>query len=186
MGLRSRQRRLAGGAPSAFDIETNQRVKQSLQDHLQASRNDVDAFNLTWKRALGMGGLLLAMYEAAAGYQLLAASAGIVELRVVVVVLIKALAMAALIATRKYVQSGASAVFGASVVLSGGYALLWTLVVGLLGVSLSTTEASPLPVVYFVVAHGALRLIGDNTKAEVARATQLEKLERALNSGKHQ
>ncbi|KAJ0398544.1 hypothetical protein ATCC90586_010355 [Pythium insidiosum] len=185
MGLRSRQRRLAGGAPSAFDIETNQRVKQSLQDHLQASRNDVDAFHLTWKRALGMGGLLLAMYEAAAGYQLLAASAAM-ELRVVVVVLIKALAMAALIATRKYVQSGASAVFGASVVLTGGYALLWTFVVGLLGVSLSTTEASPLPVVYFLVAHGALRLIGDNTKAEVARATQLEKLERALNSGKHQ
>ncbi|GLD96137.1 hypothetical protein PINS_up004815 [Pythium insidiosum] len=122
------------------------------------------------------------MYEAVLGYQVLAASQGF-DLRVVLCVLFKTIAMAALIATRKYVQTGASAVFGASVVLSGSYVLLWVLVVGLFGVSLSMMEASVLPIAYFVVAHGALRLMGDNTKAEVARAQQLKKLENAFNAG---
>jgi len=44
--------------------------------------------------------------------------------------------------------------------------------------SFTAVEASPLCVLYFLASFGVLRLIGDNTKAEVARAQQLEKLQR--------
>ncbi|KAK1931580.1 Ultraviolet-B receptor UVR8 [Phytophthora citrophthora] len=47
-----------------------------------------------------------------------------------------------------------------------------------LQLSFSAVEASPLCILYFLASFGVLRLIGNNTKAEVARAQQLEKLQR--------
>ncbi|TMW57556.1 hypothetical protein Poli38472_003481 [Pythium oligandrum] len=184
MGLRSRQRRRAGvDTAASFDIETLQHRGVSLEEHLQASRRDIDDFNFAWKHAVAIAGLLLALYELALLYQVVfvprhAASS------LVLCVLFKLLAVASLLSTRAYIQTGASASLGASGFFTAAYVLVYVCCVLVLGLSFSLVQVSPIAVVYCVVSHTALRLIGDNTKAEVARAQQLQKLEQLASQGK--
>lgn len=89
---------------------------------------------------------------------------------------LKLVAVGSILSSRQYVQTGRARSFGQSVLFTAAYAFVWLCSAALLGQSLSAAQASPLCVAYFVASFAVLRFIGDNTKAEVARAEQLQKL----------
>ncbi|KAG7392919.1 Regulator of chromosome condensation [Phytophthora pseudosyringae] len=179
MGLRSRQRRLAGvSKEDAYDAESASIRTQSLEEHLRASVDDVDAFNLMWKSTVGYAGLVLAGYEAILLYQLLTGSS--YTTRLPLCLGLKLVAFGSILSTREYVRAGRSQSLGRSLFFSGSYALIWLCCSALLHLSFSAVEVSPLCILYFLASLGVLRLIGNNTKAEVARAQQLEKLQRLV------
>ncbi|KAG7396717.1 Regulator of chromosome condensation [Phytophthora boehmeriae] len=181
MGLRSRQRRLAGiSHEDVYDPESTRVRTQSLEEHLRASIDDVDAFNLMWKSVVGYAGVILVGYEAILVFQLLTGSSP--TSRLPLCLGLKLVAFASLLSTRDYVGTGSSRSLAQSLFFSGSYVLIWLCCAGLLGLNFSAVEASPLCVLYFLASFAALRLIGDNTKAEVARAQQLEKLQRLMTS----
>ena len=97
-------------------------------------------------------------------------------------------ALASILATRRYLQSGTANACSASVFFTVSYALIAFCAVlssGTAGVgsaSGSSAMWSPMCALYLAVGHGTLRLMGDNTRAEVARAEQLEKLEQLFNT----
>jgi hypothetical protein len=125
---------------------------------------------------VGYAGLVLAGYEVILLIQLL--SGGSFTARLPLRLGLKLVALGSILSTREYVRSGRNQSFGQSVVFSGSYVLIWLCCSLLLHLSFTAVEASPLCVLYFLASFGVLRLIGDNTKAEVARAQQLEKLQR--------
>lgn len=179
MGLRSRQRRLAGVTKEdAYDPEATTIRTQSLEEHLRASIDDVDAFNLMWKNMVGLAGLVLTGYEAVLLFQLLTGSFSTSRLPLCLV--LKLVAVGSILSTREYVQTGLNQSFSQSLFFSGSYILLWLCCSLLLKVDFSAVEASPLCILYFLASFAVLRLIGNNTKAEVARAQQLEKLQRLV------
>ncbi|KAL3660946.1 hypothetical protein V7S43_013961 [Phytophthora oleae] len=179
MGLRSRQRRLAGvKKEDVYDPESTTIRTQSLEEHLRASIDDVDAFNLMWKNTVGYAGLVLAGYEAVLLFQLLTGSSYTSRLPLCLV--LKLVAFGSILSTREYVRTGLNQSFSQSFFFSGSYVLLWMCCSLLLQLSFSAVEASPLCILYFLGSFGVLRLIGNNTKAEVARAQQLEKLQRLV------
>ncbi|KAL4108810.1 hypothetical protein PRIC1_000519 [Phytophthora ramorum] len=181
MGLRSRQRRLAGVTrEEAYDPEATRIRTQSLEEHLRASIDDVDAFNLMWKSTIGYAGLVLVGYEAILLLQLLTGSS--YTSRLPLCLGLKLVAFASIMSTREYVRAGRSHSLVQSLFFSGSYVLIWLCCSTLLHLNFSAVEASPLCILYFLASFGVLRLIGDNTKAEVARAQQLEKLQRLVGS----
>lgn len=127
---------------------------------------------------MGYAGLVLAGYEAILMYQLLTGSSPTSRLPLCLV--LKLVAFASILSTREYVRTGRSSNLGQSLFFSGSYVLIWLCCSALLHLSFSAVEASPLCILYFLASFGVLRLIGDNTKAEVARAQQLEKLQRLV------
>ncbi|KAE8888742.1 hypothetical protein PF005_g27031 [Phytophthora fragariae] len=179
MGLRSRQRRLAGVTRDVYDPESNSIQSPSLEEHLRASIDDVDAFNLMWKSTMGYAGLVLAGYEVILLYQLLTGNSSHTS-RLSLCLGLKLVALASIFSTREYVRMGRSSSLGQSLFFSGSYVLIWVCCSALLHLSFSALEASPLCLFYFLASFIVLRLIGDNTKAEVARAQQLEKLQRLV------
>ncbi|KAF1779296.1 hypothetical protein JG687_00003738 [Phytophthora cactorum] len=179
MGLRSRQRRLAGVTKEdVYDPESTRIRTQSLEEHLRASIDDVDAFNLMWKSIVGYAGVVLAFYEAIMLYQLLMDSSSMSRLPLCLG--LKIVAFGSFLSTREYVRTGRSQSLGQSLFFSGSYGLIWLCCSVLLHLNFSAVEASPLCILYFLTSFSVLRLIGDNTKAEIARAQQLEKLQRLV------
>eukprot|EP00644_Phytophthora_capsici_P007678 jgi/Phyca11/537071/estExt2_fgenesh1_pg.C_PHYCAscaffold_720044 len=125
---------------------------------------------------VGHAGLVLAGYEAVLLFQLLTGSSSTSRLPLCLV--LKLVAVGSILSTREYVQTGLNQSFSQSFFFSGSYILLWLCCSLLLQVDFSAVEASPLCILYFLASFAVLRLIGNNTKAEVARAQQLEKLQR--------
>ncbi|GAB9470883.1 hypothetical protein Gpo141_00008113 [Globisporangium polare] len=188
MGLRSRQRRRAGVA-DPFDIETSrQHSAHSLEDHLRASIRDVDAFNLVWKKTIALGGLVMLAYEVYLLYLLLVGCAVTTNppaSRLPIYFILKMVAFASIASTREYITRGSAKSFGSSMFFTGSYFVIWFSCLLLLEEKFTTAQVSPLCIVYFVVSALVLRLIGDNTKAEVARAEQLEKLEKLFGASRY-
>uniref|UniRef100_H3HAS5 Uncharacterized protein n=1 Tax=Phytophthora ramorum TaxID=164328 RepID=H3HAS5_PHYRM len=133
-----------------------------------------------WKSTIGYAGLVLAGYEAILLLQLLTGSS--YTSRLPLCLGLKLVAFASIMSTREYVRAGRSHSLVQSLFFSGSYVLIWLCCSTLLHLNFSAVEASPLCILYFLASFGVLRLIGDNTKAEVARAQQLEKLQRLVGS----
>ncbi|RLN90275.1 hypothetical protein BBJ28_00017569 [Nothophytophthora sp. Chile5] len=131
-----------------------------------------------WKNTVAYAGLVLTAYEAVLLYQML--RNGSLTSRLSLCLGLKLVAFASIFSTREYVRTGRTSSLGQSVFFSGSYVLIWLCCMALLGQAVSIVEASPLCVLYFLASFGVLRLVGDNTKAEVARAQQLDKLQRLV------
>ncbi|DBA04127.1 TPA: hypothetical protein N0F65_004235 [Lagenidium giganteum] len=184
MGLRSRQRRLAGvSREDSYDPEASKHRMQSLEEHLQASKNGVAEFNLLWKERVALAGLGAALYELALLYQMMTApkySANNLPLCLG----LKLIALASIFSTRQYIQSGSNAPWRASIYFSLTFVLIWACCQTQLEQPLSLVQVSPMSLLYLAVALAALHLMGGNTKAERARAEQLEKLEQLFHTCK--
>ncbi|OQR88713.1 hypothetical protein THRCLA_10144 [Thraustotheca clavata] len=179
MGLRSRQRRLAGitRESSLESFEQQNTLKGTLRrsmgltwsiEHLAHSQNDVAAFNLMWKDFLGKIGYVLIAYEAISLWYSMSFS-GIMF----VFVFIKVLSCGAIWYSNAYVTLGEH--YDEALALSCIHALLWV-VFGLFNLNISR-KIVPLSAIYFTGTAMSAWFMGSNTKAEVARARQLEKLQ---------
>jgi hypothetical protein len=124
-------------------------------------------------------------YELVLVYQLLTASSSTPASKLSLSLALKIVGFASILSTRTYVQTGRSNSFGQSVFFTATYALVWLCCALLLGLSFTAVQVSPLCLVYFAVGFAVLRLIGDNTKAEAARAEQLQKLRTLVNGMDH-
>ncbi|RQM10260.1 hypothetical protein DD237_002306 [Peronospora effusa] len=179
MGLRSRHRRLAGiTQEEAYDPETTCIHTQSLEEHLQASIHNVDAFNLIWKRTLGHAGLVVITYEIFLWFQLLTDNSS--TLRWTLALALKFIAIGSILCMREHVRTGHRQYLDQGLFYSSSYVLIWLCCSMLLHFNLSVMEISPLCIVYCILSILVLQLVGDNTKAEVARAQQLAKLHRLM------
>lgn len=141
--------------------------------------------DLDGQNTIGYAGLVLLAYEVVLVYQMLAADASQPASKLSLCFGLKIVGFASILSTREHVQTGRAQSFGQSVFFTAAYALVWLCCVLLLRLSFTAVQVSPLCLVYFVVGFAMLRLIGDNTKAEAARAEQLQKL-RALVNGMDQ
>uniref|UniRef100_K3WWQ0 Uncharacterized protein n=1 Tax=Globisporangium ultimum (strain ATCC 200006 / CBS 805.95 / DAOM BR144) TaxID=431595 RepID=K3WWQ0_GLOUD len=191
MGLRSRQRRRDGVAHAEmYDVDTSRHhSRHSLEDHLRASIRDADTFNLTWKKTVAIGGFVVLGYELLLLYQLIAGGVSTNNImsasRWPISVILKIVAIASVVSMREYISTGSTKFYGRSLFFTGSYFMLWICCVALLHDSLTVMEVSPLCLVYFGMSLLMLRLIGDNTKAEVARAQQLKRLEQLYSQNKY-
>lgn len=138
-----------------------------------------DLLPLDEQSVIGHAGLVLVAYELVLVYQMLVSGGAQGAGRLSLCVLLKLVGLASILSSRQYVQTGLAKSLGLSVFFSAAYALVWLCCALLLGLRFSAVEVSPLSPAYFLVAFATLRLVGDNTKAEAARAQQLQKL-RAL------
>ncbi|EQC27102.1 hypothetical protein SDRG_15110 [Saprolegnia diclina VS20] len=172
MGLRSRQRRLAGITRESSLEAFDEQVKTTLQEHLAHSQNDVAAFNLLWKGFLGKLGYALV------GFEILSVWYAISTTSILGLALIAATKIAsctAILLTKTYVTEGDQ--YAPAQTLSVGLALLWG-VSGLFGADDALRRSTvPLSAIYFSGVAASVWFMGSNTKAEVARAKQLAKLE---------
>lgn len=93
---------------------------------------------------------------------------------------LKIVAIASVICTRAHVQLGHPRAYPSAVILTGSYFVVYAGCLALLDDAFTPAQVSPLCIVYFALSAAVLRLVGGNTKAEVARAEQLAKLEQQL------
>jgi hypothetical protein len=126
---------------------------------------------------VGTAGLIMSLYEVGLYVQTMVVKE-LTPANPALCLAFKILAVASILLTRKYLLTGSSALFGASIVAIAVYIALWAACFWVLEIRFTLIQVSPVAVVYFLLGHLAAKVIGGNTKAEVARAQQLEKLER--------
>ncbi|OQR96574.1 hypothetical protein ACHHYP_15142 [Achlya hypogyna] len=177
MGLRSRQRRLAGITQEASLESFDQQVASTLEEHLAHSQNEVAAFNLLWKGFLGKLGYALLGFEILSLW-LAVSTIGVGALAWVT--MIKLLSCASIVCTKSYVTTGSFD--GPALALSALHAILYGATS--LGDVAPTTLRNTLPLstVYYTGTALSVAFMGSNTKAEVARAAQLAKLDKLARS----
>lgn len=140
------------------------------------------------QKTIALGGLVMLAYEVYLLYLLLVGCAVTTNppaSRLPIYFILKMVAFASIASTREYITRGSAKSFGSSMFFTGSYFVIWFSCLVLLEEKFTTAQVSPLCIVYFVVSALVLRLIGDNTKAEVARAEQLEKLEKLFGASRY-
>lgn len=140
---------------------------------------------LLQQKTVALGGLVVLAYEVYLLYLLLVVTTNPLASRLPICFILKMVAFASIMSTREYIARGSAKSFGSSVFFTGSYFVIWFSCLLLLEEKFTAAQVSPLCIVYFAVSALALRLIGDNTKAEVARAEQLEKLEKLFGASRY-
>jgi hypothetical protein len=130
-----------------------------------------------------MAGFVVILYELTVLHKLLT-SDSMETSNIYICVALKSVSIASIFFTQQYLWTGTMPSFGASLFFSGGYFVITVVCASFLHTILWTPQVSPICFVYFIISHGALRAMGNNTKAELARAEQLEKLEQLFNTCK--